>query len=222
MTGNAPIIIAIDGPSGTGKSTTAKLVARRLGLLYLDSGAMYRAIAWSAMQADIKPEEVSRLIAHSQKTKLSFDSEGQILVDGVSRAHEIRLPEVSGAVSLYCTHPDVRAVVTDQLRRIGSERGSVLDGRDIGTVVFPKAQYKFFLKADYRIRAERRLAELLEKGISANLDEVEANLRERDRLDSSRETAPLRQASDAIEIDTTTTTIDQQVDQVCSRVRVVA
>lgn len=222
MAGNTPIIIAIDGPSGTGKSTTAKLVARRLGLLYLDSGAMYRAIAWSAIQAGIKPEALSALVELSRKTRLSFDSEGQIVVDGVSRAHEIRLPEVSSAVSLYCTHPDVRAVVTEQLRRIGAERGCVLDGRDIGTVVFPKAQYKFFLQADYRIRAERRLAELQEKGISANLSDVETNLRERDRLDSSRETAPLRQAPDAFEIDTTKTTIDQQVDQVCSRVRVVA
>jgi len=221
MIGTSPTIIAIDGPSGTGKSTTAKLVAARLGLLYLDSGAMYRAIAWKAKQQNIQATEIPALVSLAKSTVLGFDSHGQILVDGVSRAHEIRLPEVSAAVSLYCTHPDVRAVVTNQLRRIGGERGSVLDGRDIGTVVFPKARYKFFLQADYRVRAERRLAELVAKGIASTLAEVEANLRERDQLDSSRETAPLRQASDAISIDTTTTTIEQQVEQVCAHVNVV-
>jgi len=222
MAPRPPLIVAIDGPSGTGKSTTAKLVAARLGLLYLDSGAMYRGITWKALQAKVPHDQPAALVALARATKLGFDAEGLILVDGVSRADEIRLPEISGAVSKYCTHPDVRAVVTDQLRRIGAERGCALDGRDIGTVVFPHAQFKFFLKADYRIRAERRLAELASKGVATTLAEVEANLRERDELDSSREIAPLRQAPDAIEIDTTQTTIDEQVNQVCSHVNVVA
>ena len=222
MRGTTPLIIAIDGPSGTGKSTTAKLVASRLGLLYLDSGAMYRAITWLAVQANIDSENVSSLVKLSKECKLGFDQDGLILVNGVCRAAEIRLPETSSKVSLYCTHPDVRAVVTEQLRRIGTERGAVLDGRDIGTVVFPNASYKFFLKADYKVRAERRLAELKAQGISISFAEVEANLRERDRLDSSRETAPLRQAADAIEINTTTTTIQEQVNQVCAHVNVVA
>lgn len=183
---------------------------------------MYRAITWKAMQNGIMPDQIKPLVDLAKNTKLGFDSEGQIQVDGVSRANEIRMPEVSGKVSLYCTHPDVRAVVTQELRRIGSERGSVLDGRDIGTVVFPKATYKFFLQADYRVRAERRLAELAQKGIQISLEEVEKNLRERDELDSSREAAPLRQAADAIVIDTTKTKIEEQVDQVCSHVVVVA
>jgi small subunit ribosomal protein S1 len=222
MHGNTPIIIAIDGPSGTGKSTTAKLVAARLGLLYLDSGAMYRALTWKALQAGVKSEQIAELVRLARSTQLSFDPQGNIQIDGTSRADEIRLPEISANVSRFCTHPDVRTVVTDQLRRIGSERGSVLDGRDIGTVVFPNAQYKFFLQADYRVRAERRLAELALKGIEISLAEVEANLRERDELDSNRETAPLRQAPDAIMLDTTTTKIEEQVDQVCSHVNVVA
>jgi len=217
-----PLIIAIDGPSGTGKSTTAQLVAKRLGILYLDSGALYRAISWKAGQSNVAPVESESLSNLLQNTRLSFDANGLVVVDGFSRANEIRDPSISAVVSHFAALKTVRAAVTSFLQAIGMERSAVLDGRDIGTVVFPRATYKFFLQADYGIRAQRRQLELKEKGIEISLSEVEANLRERDRLDSERGEAPLRRADDAIDIDTTYTTIEEQVEQVCGQVRVVA
>lgn len=215
-------VIAIDGPSGTGKSTTARRVADHLGFLYLDTGAMYRALAWVALEAGIKPDDIQGLLQLLDVTTISFDSEGKILINGQSRDSEIRTMRVSEAVSLYCTAPEVRARLTGAQRSIGAMRDCVIDGRDIGTVVFPNTPYKFFLQADYRVRAERRLAELRAKGTEATLLEVEANLRERDQLDSTRQEAPLRQASDAISIDTTLLSISEQVQAVLSRVGVVA
>lgn len=217
-----PLIIAIDGPSGTGKSTTAQLVAKRLGILYLDSGALYRAISWKAGQSNVATVESESLSNLLQNTRLSFDANGLVVVDGFSRANEIRDPSISAVVSHFAALKTVRAAVTSFLQAIGMERSAVLDGRDIGTVVFPRATYKFFLQADYGIRAQRRQLELKEKGIEISLSEVEANLRERDRLDSERGEAPLRRADDAIDIDTTYTTIEEQVEQVCGQVRVVA
>ncbi len=217
-----PLIIAIDGPSGTGKSTTAQLVAKRLGILYLDSGALYRAISWKAGQSNVASVESESLSNLLQNTRLSFDANGLVVVDGFSRANEIRDPSISAVVSHFAALKTVRAAVTSFLQAIGMERSAVLDGRDIGTVVFPRATYKFFLQADYGIRAQRRQLELKEKGIEISLSEVEANLRERDRLDSERGEAPLRRADDAIDIDTTYTTIEEQVEQVCGQVRVVA
>lgn len=218
----SPLIIAIDGPSGTGKSTTAQLVAKRLGILYLDSGALYRAISWKANQFQVKAEDSESLRQLLKETTLSFDQDGQVVVDGVSRATEVRDPSISAIVSHFAALKSVRAAVTSFLQAIGMERSAVLDGRDIGTVVFPRATYKFFLQADYGIRAQRRQLELKAKGIEVPLAEVEANLRERDRLDSERGEAPLRRAEDAIDIDTTYTTIEEQVEQVCGQVRVVA
>jgi len=217
-----PLIIAIDGPSGTGKSTTAQLVAKRLGILYLDSGALYRAISWKAGQSNVAPVESESLTNLLQDTRLSFDANGLVVVDGTSRANEIRDPSISAVVSHFAALKSVRTAVTSFLQAIGTERSAVLDGRDIGTVVFPRATYKFFLQADYGIRAQRRQLELKGKGIDIPLAEVEANLRERDRLDSERGEAPLRRADDAIDIDTTYTTIEEQVEQVCGQVRVVA
>lgn len=214
-----PLIIAIDGPSGTGKSTTARLVAQHLGLPYIDTGAMYRSVAYKALQLKIAPENVNALVEMLQETRLSFDEHNQMMIDGVEREQEIRSPEVSAHVSLYCTAPEVRQILTEQQRFFAQEHGGVLDGRDIGTVVFPQASFKFFLTADYPIRAQRRLAELEAKGMSSTLEEVEQNLKERDQLDSQRATAPLRQAEDAIEIDTTRTTINEQVEKVCSYVQ---
>jgi len=210
-----PYVIAVDGPSGTGKSTTARLVAQELDLLYIDTGAMYRALTWKAMQSSVSAEDIAALTELARNTKLDFNKENEIMVDGVCRATEIRTPEVSGQVSHYCSDADVRAILTQRQRELGGEKSSILDGRDIGTVVFPHAQFKFFLVADYRVRAQRRLQELQGKGIESTLEEVEANLKERDQLDSTRETAPLRKAEDAIEIDTTELTIPQQVMQIC-------
>lgn len=222
MSSSSTTIIAIDGPSGTGKSTTAKLVAAELGYTYLDTGAMYRAVTFAAVQAGITASDTLGLDALLARTTIGFDQANKITVDGIVRENEIRTPTISGQVSHYSAVLAVRAAMTGLQRAVGERQNCILDGRDIGTVVFPGAKFKFFLTTDYRVRAERRLAELLAKGEKITLAEVEANLMERDRIDAGRATAPLRKADDAIEIDTTNLTIDQQVQKVLSHVRVVA
>lgn len=216
------IIIAIDGPSGTGKSTTAKLVAKDLGLTYLDTGAMYRAITFAALEKNIGPEDADALARLLGTVDIRFDANNRILIDGVNREAEIRSKRVTEAVSLYSAIPEVRKVLTEAQRKIASETSSILDGRDIGTAVFPHADFKFFLVTDIKVRAKRRFLECRQKGIEMSLEEIEKNLAERDRIDSSRETAPLKKADDAIEIDTTQLSIQQQVKEIEDRVGVVA
>jgi cytidylate kinase len=210
-------VIAIDEPSGVGKSTTAKLVARELGYTYLDTGAMYRAVAYLAENA----EKLNEIL---ENTKISFDENNQVLINGVNRESEIRDPKISAVVSKYSSMQHVREALTVRQREIGSMRPFVLDGRDIGTVVFPGAKYKFFLTADYKTRAARRLLELQAAGKagSETLESVEKNLRERDKADSEREIAPLAKAKDAIEIDTSHITIQQQVQKILQSVGEVA
>lgn len=216
------IIIAIDGPSGTGKSTTAKIVAKDLGITYLDTGAMYRAITFTALEKGVAPTDKAGIDQLLQSTKIRFDDNNQIVINGINREKEIRGKQVSEAVSLYSAIPEVRSVLTQWQREIAGERSCILDGRDIGTVVFPNADFKFFLVTDLKVRAERRYQECLQKGIAMTLEEIEKNLAERDRIDSSRATAPLKKADDAIEIDTTQLSIEQQVKKIEDRVGVVA
>ena len=216
------IIIAIDGPSGTGKSTTAKIVAKDLGITYLDTGAMYRAITFAALEKGVAPTDTAGIDQLLQSTKIRFDDNNQIVINGINREKEIRGKQVSEAVSPYSAIPEVRSVLTQWQREIAGERSCILDGRDIGTVVFPNADFKFFLVTDLKVRAERRYQECLQKGIAMTLEEIEKNLAERDRIDSSRATAPLKKADDAIEIDTTQLSIEQQVKKIEDRVGVVA
>lgn len=216
------LVIAIDGPSGTGKSTTAKLIAKNLGLTYLDTGAMYRAITFAALSAKITPDNKEDLDQLLQSTTIDFDSDNKVWVNGICREVEIRGAEVSKVVSIYSAIPAVREALTQQQRQIGQKQNCILDGRDIGTVVFPHADYKFFLVTDIQVRARRRFLECQEKGIPMTLEEIEKNLSERDRLDSSRETAPLKKAPDAIEIDTTQLSIQEQVKKIQDYVGVVA
>ena len=216
------IIIAINGPSGTGKSTTAKIVAKDLGITYLDTGAMYRAITFAALEKGVAPTDKAGIDQLLQSTKIRFDDNNQIVINGINREKEIRGKQVSEAVSPYSAIPEVRSVLTQWQREIAGERSCILDGRDIGTVVFPNADFKFFLVTDLKVRAERRYQECLQKGIAMTLEEIEKNLAERDRIDSSRATAPLKKADDAIEIDTTQLSIEQQVKKIEDRVGVVA
>ena len=206
---NSHFVIAIDGPSGTGKSTTARLLAKNLGITYLDTGAMYRAIALVALDANISPENTDALKNVLQKTEISFDGENHILINGVSREEDIR-----SAI------PEVREALTEKQRVFGSKASCVLDGRDIGTVVFPNAQFKFFLVTDLKVRAKRRMEELLLRGENVSLEEVMESLAERDEQDSNRKVAPLRKAEDAVEIDTTHLTIEQQVEKIRAAVSV--
>ena len=212
-------IIAIDGPSGTGKSTTAKMVASALGWTYLDTGAMYRAVAYLMENGALRIENGELRMENCETSQfISFDANNNILINGINREKEIRDPKISTVVSKYSAKPEVREALTAQQREIGSKQPCVLDGRDIGTVVFPNAKYKFFLTADYKTRAQRRLLELQAAGKEQTLEEVEKNLRERDEADSKREIAPLVKAPDAIEIDTSHITIQQQVQRVLQSV----
>lgn len=217
---NSHFVIAIDGPSGTGKSTTARLLAKNLGITYLDTGAMYRAIALVALDANVSPENTDALKNVLQKTEISFDGENHILINGVSRETDIRSSRVSSSVSLYSAIPEVREALTEKQREFGSKASCVLDGRDIGTVVFPNAQFKFFLVTDLKVRAKRRMEELLLRVENVSLEEVMESLAERDEQDSNRKVAPLRKAEDAIEIDTTHLTIEQQVEKIRAAVSV--
>ncbi|MGL1936118.1 MAG: (d)CMP kinase [Fibrobacterales bacterium] len=210
------LVIAIDGPSGTGKSTTAKIVAESLGIVYLDTGAMYRAITFKSLQKNITPNQSDKLIALLKDTSIVFNEKNEIVIDGIICETEIRSPEVAANVSLYASRQEVREVLTQKQREFSQGTGCILDGRDIGTVVFPNADLKFYLVADYRVRAERRQLELKQGGVDQSIEEVEKNLRERDEADSGREIAPLIKADDAIEINTTSLAIAEQAEQVCA------
>lgn len=218
------IIIALDGPAGSGKSSTARAVARRLRYRHLDSGAFYRAITWAALRAGITPEgwsqltpgELDRLDVHGVPNETGYT----MRVAGTDVSAEIRSPEVNAHVSRMAAVPAVREWLMDALRESGARGGLVADGRDIGTVVFPDAELKAYLVADAEERARRRLREM---GAAEPADDdvraEAARLQGRDALDSGRETAPLRQAEDAVVIDTTWLTFDEQVERIVALAR---
>ena len=207
------IVIAIDGYSGTGKSSTAKEVARRLEYTYIDSGAMYRAVTLHFQNQGIDLEESDQIKKSLENCLIQFNG-SSIHLNGVKVDDEIRSMEVNQAVSQVSTIPVVRKKLVQQQREMGQSKGVVMDGRDIGTVVFPDAELKVFMTADLDVRAERRQKELEKKGMNAPFEEVKANLIARDRVDSTREDSPLIQAKDAREIDTSHLTLDQQIDQI--------
>lgn len=200
------IVIAIDGYSSSGKSTMARELARRIGYVYVDSGAMYRAVTLYAMRHGmITPDhhvDTARLVAALPDIKVSFRPAGadglqHTLLNGEDVEREIRDMEVSSNVSQVAEIPEVRRAMVAQQQAFGEEKGIVMDGRDIGTTVFPHAKMKVFVEASPEERARRRLKELEEKGLATNYEEVLANIRERDHIDSTREVSPLRRASDA-------------------------
>jgi cytidylate kinase len=212
------IIIAIDGYSACGKSTTAKEVAKILGFRYIDSGAMYRAVTLHFLDHHValtNPREVA--LALSQ-IKISFNvnakGKTETFLNGRIVEKEIRDMRVSECVSQVSTIAVVRHAMVDQQRRMGKERAIVMDGRDIGTVVFPDAELKLFLTAEILVRAFRRQKELLDRDEMVDIDSIIENLQKRDEIDSTRQESPLRKAAEAIEIDTTHITIDEEVDEV--------
>jgi len=210
------VIIAIDGPSASGKSTTAKLLAQKLGYVYLDTGAMYRACGLQAVREGIKANDEKAITSMMDRIKLeiSYTASGNVVsLNGENVSEQIRTPEMSSMASAVSAIGSVRKKMVELQRKLGAEGGVVLDGRDIGTVVFPEAACKFFLVASIRERAKRRYLELHAKGIAVNLDDVAADLEARDKADSSRSLAPLKPAQDAILIDTSDLSIEQQVNE---------
>ncbi len=213
------IVIAIDGYSACGKSSTAKAVAKSLDYLYLDSGAMYRAITLYFHQHYINlanPKAVENALADVHITFLHNPKiqENETYLNGMNVEDEIRKMYISEKVSETSALPQVRKALVEQQRKLGKKKGVVMDGRDIGTVVFPNAALKIFMIADFNVRVERRQRELLERNHLFNFDEVIENLKKRDFLDTTRKESPLRQAEDAYVIDTTHLTFAEQVDEI--------
>jgi CMP/dCMP kinase len=212
------MIVAIDGPAGSGKSTVARGVARRLGFTYLDSGAMYRATTLKAMREAVPLDDGDALgrLAHAAVIGLREGDRDsvQVLLDGEDVSEEIRTPQVTGASSRVAAHEPVRAALLAKQRDLIEAGDYVVEGRDIGTVVAPDAPVKVFLTADAAERARRRTMELERRGLTAEAAEVRRAIEQRDRLDSTRSAAPLRAADDAVEIDTTGLTAKQVVERI--------
>jgi CMP/dCMP kinase len=207
-------VIAIDGPAGSGKSTVARRLAERLGLDYLDTGAMYRAVTFAALRRGIDPDDGEPVVRLAETVDLDV-STAAVLVDGVDATIEIRGPEVSRAVSLVAANPAVRAEMVRRQREWAARRGGgVLEGRDIGTVVFPEAALKVYLTARPEVRAERRAAEVTD----LDYETVAADMARRDALDQGRDDAPLRAAGDAVELDTSDLTVDEIVETLARRI----
>jgi cytidylate kinase len=205
-----PLVVAIDGPSGAGKSTAGRALAAHLGYLFIDTGAMYRALALKAMRAGIDSGAELALAGLLQASRIELRDGGrQVLLDGEDVTFPIRAREVSAAASRVSVHPAVRREMVARQREFGRDGGVVLDGRDIGTAVFPDADVKFYVDADVQHRAERRLRELAATGISAELGAIEQEIRERDHADMTRSDSPLTRAADALLLDTTELTPEQ-------------
>lgn len=204
-------VIAIDGPAGSGKSTVARLLAARLGYLYLDTGAMYRTVAYLALREGVALDDTASLAALTRGARISFTPNGKVFAGETDVTEEIRGPSVSAAVSEVSAHRAVREILLEEQRRMAGDADVVMEGRDIGTVVFPDAAVKVFLTARPEVRAERRRNELVGKGEHQSVDQTLAAIEERDRYDSQREVAPLRQADDAVVVDTSGMTIDEVV-----------
>jgi cytidylate kinase len=208
------LIIAVDGPSGAGKSTITRLLSKRLGYLYLDTGAMYRAVALAVKRAGVSPDDDDVLTAVCRKVEISFVSTDgccHVFLDGKDVSSAIRTPEISLLTSKISMKKVVRDILAHRQRELGKDGGVILEGRDIGTVVFPHADLKFFLSATAEERGTRRYLELRAKGEDVQLERTIADVAQRDQQDAQREHAPLRRADDAIDIDSTGLSIEEVV-----------
>jgi cytidylate kinase len=216
------LVIAIDGPAASGKSTTARLVAQRLGYLHIDTGAMYRAITLLAIEQQIPLRDIERIGDVAQRTKISLErseSGNRVYVDGREVTQEIRSTAVTKNVSAVSSYQVVRDVLVREQRQMAEGGGVVLDGRDIGTVVLPNADVKIYMVAQVSERVKRRRLELEAAGAVVESSNLEREILERDRLDSTRAASPLRKAPDAIELDTSDLTIEQQVQFVVDQAK---
>ena len=199
--------VAIDGPAGAGKSTIAKLVGKEHNLMYINTGAMYRAVALKAKENDLGPDKVSEIIKLIEKMEMHFEND-DLIVDGENIQDKITMPEISNIVSSYASIPEVRKVLVKLQRQMAEKFDVIMDGRDIGTVVLKDANFKFFLTASAEERANRRFKELQDRNIECSYDTILKDIIERDYKDTHRETDPLKKADDAVEIDSTSLDIN--------------
>ncbi|MEX0603031.1 MAG: (d)CMP kinase [Bacteroidota bacterium] len=216
------LVIAIDGPAASGKSTTAKLVAEQLGYLHLDTGAMYRAVTLKVIEEGIPFHDAERIGRLAEKTSVGLRQDGgktRVVLDGRDVTKEIRSPEVTRHVSLVSSYPAVRKVMVREQRALAEHGGVVLEGRDIGTVVLPDADLKIYMVANVDERARRRKREMEHAGVDVDEEILKGEILERDRRDSTRESSPLRKAPDALELDTSGLAIDEQVHFIVERAR---
>ncbi|MGL6107054.1 (d)CMP kinase [Romboutsia sp.] len=211
------LVIAVDGPAGAGKSTIAKIVAKKLNINYIDTGAMYRAITYKCLKNDIDVDNEEEVKKVAKDTDIDF-RDNNIYLDGAIINDEIRTIDVSNNVSNVAKIKEVRYLMVDVQREIGKKSSVILDGRDIGSYVFPNADYKFYLVATPHERGARRHKELTEKGYEVSIEEIINDIIKRDEIDSNREFAPLVKAEDAIEVDTTGKTIEDVVESVLGKI----
>lgn len=212
-----PLRVALDGPAGAGKSTVAKRVAKALGLTYVDTGAMYRAITWKALQENTEPTDESALTALAQQVRIDFkltDAGQDVFLDGVDITEAIRTPEVTGNVSAVSAVPGVRDAMVSIQRDLAARTGVVMDGRDIGTVVLPQADVKIWLTASVEARAQRRYQEMVDKGIPVDFEQLKQDIERRDELDSGRAHSPMKKAEDAVIVDTTGLSIEEVIERI--------
>ena len=207
------IQIAIDGPAAAGKSTIAKQMAKQLGFVYVDTGAMYRAITWRALESDIDLDDESLLMGLLSKTNIVLLPEGRVLVNDVEVTDLLRSHAVTANVSKVAAYGSVREELKNRQALLAQSNSVIMDGRDIGTHVLPNADFKFFMIADAKVRAERRHKENVARGIDSDVDTLEKEIQMRDEMDANREHAPLKQAKDAILIDTSELSIQEVVDK---------
>ena len=205
------LVVAIDGPSGAGKSTAGRAVAERLGYVFLDTGAMYRALALAALRGSVPLDDAAAVASLAARLRLDLRPGGAVILDGEDVTSVLRTQEVGAAASRVSVHPPVRRHMVARQREMGQAGGVVMDGRDIGTAVFPDADVKFYVDAHPRQRATRRHEELAQRGQASDLDTIEREIRERDHADSTRAESPLTRAPDAIHLDTTELGLDEVV-----------
>ncbi|MDZ4711889.1 MAG: (d)CMP kinase [bacterium] len=211
-------IVAIDGPSGTGKSTTAKILAEKLGFLYIDSGAMYRAITYELIMNKIVPADVKKILDITKNANMVFDNDDFIL-NGKNITKEIRSLEVTNKVSNVSAIKDIRKILVEKQRDYAKNNDVVMDGRDIGTVVFPDAKFKFYLVCDLKVRAARRRQDFMESGFKIPVEKIMVELKKRDEIDMTRKESPLKKAKDAVEVNTTNMIIEEQVHFLMRKVK---